>query len=183
MEIKITIRQTLNVLLVLSWLLFTGLCIEAGGFIANAIFAIANPGIVTHLWQQVDLSALFQHDHGYFFVVTLLLSIVAVMKAWLFFLIVKMLYKKDLDMALPFSDKVRRFLFLSSYITLVIGLFCWYGVKYTEWLVGKGIKMPDTQYLRLGGADVWLFMAVVLFIIAQIFKRGIEIQSENELTV
>jgi hypothetical protein len=43
--------------------------------------------------------------------------------------------------------------------------------------------MPDTQFLRLGGADVWLFMAVVLFIIAQIFKRGIEIQSENELTI
>jgi hypothetical protein len=26
-------------------------------------------------------------------------------------------------------------------------------------------------------------MAVILFVIAQIFKRGIEIQSENELTV
>ena len=43
--------------------------------------------------------------------------------------------------------------------------------------------MPDTQLLHLGGADVWLFMAVILFIIAQIFKRGIEIQTENELTV
>jgi len=43
--------------------------------------------------------------------------------------------------------------------------------------------MPDVQYLRLGGADVWLFMGVTLFVIAQIFKRGIEIQTENELTV
>jgi hypothetical protein len=30
---------------------------------------------------------------------------------------------------------------------------------------------------------VWLFMSVTLFVIAQIFKRGIEIQTENELTV
>jgi len=45
------------------------------------------------------------------------------------------------------------------------------------------VKMPDTQHLRLGGADVWLFMSVTLFVIAQIFKRGIEIQTENELTV
>jgi hypothetical protein len=37
--------------------------------------------------------------------------------------------------------------------------------------------------LHLGGADVWLFMGVILYIIAQIFKRGIEIQAENELTV
>ena len=43
--------------------------------------------------------------------------------------------------------------------------------------------MPGIQYLGLGGADVWLFMCVTLYVIAQIFKRGIEIQSENELTV
>ena len=43
--------------------------------------------------------------------------------------------------------------------------------------------MPEVQYLRLGGADVWLFMGVILFVLAQMFKRGIEIQSENDLTV
>jgi hypothetical protein len=35
----------------------------------------------------------------------------------------------------------------------------------------------------MAGADVWLFMGVTLFVIAQIFRRGIEIQTENELTV
>jgi hypothetical protein len=43
--------------------------------------------------------------------------------------------------------------------------------------------MPDIQYLQLGGADVWLFMGITLLVIAQIFRRGIEIQTENELTV
>lgn len=41
--------------------------------------------------------------------------------------------------------------------------------------------MPDLHYLRLGGADVWLFMGITLLVIAQIFKKGIEIQ--NDLTV
>ncbi|HJT73086.1 MAG TPA: DUF2975 domain-containing protein, partial [Chitinophaga sp.] len=180
MEIKITIRQTLNILLVLSWIIFIGLCIEAGGFIVNAIFAIVNPAVVKHLWREVDLSDLFKYDHGHFFVVTLLMSIVAVMKAWLFFLIIMILHNKDLDISQPFSKKVRRFIFRLSYAALFIGVFSWYGVKYTMWLVQQGVRIPDTQYLRLGGADVWLFMAVVLFIIAQIFKRGVEIQSENE---
>ena len=35
----------------------------------------------------------------------------------------------------------------------------------------------------LEGADIWLFMGVTLLVIAQIFKRGIEIQDEHELTV
>ena len=43
--------------------------------------------------------------------------------------------------------------------------------------------MPDIQYLKFGGADVWLFMGIILLVIAQIFKRGVEIQSENELTI
>ena len=86
-------------------------------------------------------------------------------------------------MAQPFNNEVRRFIFLLSYIAFVIGLFSGYGIKYSGWLIMQGVKMPDTHFLRFGGADVWLFMAVILFVIAQIFKRGIEIQTENELTV
>ena len=180
---KITIRQTLKILLVLSWIIFVGLCIEAGAFITNAIFAIANPSLVTYLWQQIDLSDLFKHDQGHFFVVTLVLSIVATVKACLFFLIVKILHNKDLSMARPFNKKVKRFIFSLSFAALLIGVFSLYGAKYTAWLVQQGIKMPDAQHMQLAGADVWLFMAVVLFVIAQIFNRGIEIQSENELTI
>ena len=86
-------------------------------------------------------------------------------------------------MSQPFNRDLVRFIFNVSYLALGIGLFSWWGVKYTEWFVKQGVEMPDIQYLRLGGADVWLFMGVTLFVIAQIFKRGIEIQTENELTV
>jgi hypothetical protein len=70
-----------------------------------------------------------------------------------------------------------------SYLALLIGLFSWSGAQYSGWLLSKGVKLPDLQYLRLGGADVWLFMGVTIVVIAQVFKRGIEIQTENELTV
>ena len=183
MEIRITTRQILNILLILSWIIFIGICIEATGFIVNAIFALANPSMVTRLWQQVDLADLLKYDHGWFFVVNLIMSIVTVMKAWLFSLIIRILHNKNLNIAQPFNNEVRRFIFYLSYVSLLIGLFSAYGIKYIEWLVKQGVKMPDTQLLHLGGADVWLFMAVILFIIAQIFKRGIEIQTENELTV
>ena len=86
-------------------------------------------------------------------------------------------------MSQPFSQEVRHFIIKIAYLALGIGLFTSWGVKYTGWLVSQGVKMPDTQHLRLGGADVWLFMGIILFVIAQIFKRGIEIQTENELTV
>lgn len=183
MEIKITSRQTLNVLLIISWILFAGLGIEAGAFLVNAVFAIARPDLIPYLWKEVDLSELFKYDHGHFFVITLIIGITSVLKAWLFFLIIRILHNKDLNLAQPFNKTVRRFIFNLSGVTLLISFFSSYGIDYAAWLTKQGVKMPDTSDLSLGGADVWFFMAIVLFIIAQIFKRGIEIQSENELTI
>jgi hypothetical protein len=86
-------------------------------------------------------------------------------------------------MSQPFNYEVRLFIIHVSCLAFGIGLFTGWGVNYTEWLVKQGVNMPDTERLRLGGSDVWIFMSVILFVIAQIFRRGIEIQSENELTV
>ena len=86
-------------------------------------------------------------------------------------------------MAQPFSDATRRFIFSIAYTTLAIGLSSSCGADYTDWFTGQGVKMPSLEQLSIAGADVWLFMSVTLFVIAHIFKKGIEIQTENELTV
>lgn len=173
-------KQILKVLHVLSWILFIGLCVEAGSFIFNAFFTVV---LKLNSANYFGLSALYKYDHGYYLVVLLLMSIVGIMKAILFYLIVKVLHDKKLDMSQPFNKEMGSFMFNASYLTLGIGLFCFWGVNYIEWLTQQGVTMPDMRQLSIGGGDVWLFMSVVLFVIAQIFKRGIEIQSENELTI
>ncbi len=181
---EIGTKQMLKVLLVLLWVIFIGTCIEAGGFIFSAFYTLMiNPVNAAYFWERNDLSALYKYDPGHFFAETLLISIAAVMKACIFYLIVKILHDKKLNMSQPFSKEVRDFIIRISCLAFGTGLFTIWGVKYTEWLIAKGVKMPDMLHLRLGGADVWLFMGVILFVIAQIFKRGIEIQTENELTI
>jgi hypothetical protein len=180
----ISTKQILRALLILSWIIFIGVCIEAGGCIFSASYTLLINSInAAHFWVGNDLSGLYKYDPGYFFGETLLISIAAVLKACMFYLIVKILHDKKLDMAQPFNNEVRRFILRISYLAFGIGVFTQWGVNYTAWLVKKGLTMPDTQPLHLSGADVWLFMGVILFVIAQIFKRGIEIQRENELTV
>lgn len=181
---EISTKQILKVLYVLSWIIFIGVCIEAGGSIFSAFYTLViNPVNAATFWEGNDLSALYKYDHGHFFVETLLISIAGVMKAIIFYLVIKILHDKKVNMAQPFNNEVRRFILTVSYLTFGIAFFTWRGVKYTEFLVRQGVPMPDTQNLRLGGADVWMLMGVTLFVIAQIFKRGIEIQTENELTV
>ncbi|WP_118952523.1 DUF2975 domain-containing protein [Taibaiella helva] len=180
---NISAKPVLKILHVLSWIIFVGVCIEAGGFIVNAFFALVNPKVISRLWQQADLSALSRYDNGYFFVMVLFMSIVALLRGLLFYLIIKLLYEKKLDLAQPFSRELRRFVLNVAYLSFLIGLFSVWGSAYAGWLVKLGVPMPDAAQLRLGGADVWLFMSIILFVIAQIFRRGIEMQTENELTI
>ena len=121
MEIKISTQQILNLLYLLSWIIFIGLCVEAGGLLFNTFFTLAvNPSSANNFWEKMDFSALHQFDSGYFFVQTLLMIIVAVMKALLFYLIVKILHDKKLNMSQPFNNEVGRFIFKVSYLTLGI---------------------------------------------------------------
>jgi Protein of unknown function (DUF2975) len=184
MESKSNTKIILKVLHVIAWIIFIGVCIEAGGSIFSSAYTLLiNPVNAATFWVGNDLSGLYQYDQGYFLVETLLISIASVMKACLFYLIIKVLHDEKLSMVKPFNNEVRLFLLNGSALAFGIGLFTAWGVNYTRWLENQGVTMPDTQQLRLGGADVWIFMAVILYLIAQIFKRGIEIQSENELTV
>ncbi len=184
MEIKISTKQILNVLYILSWLIFVGICIDAGGILSNALYTFYfNPAIAQHFWSGLDLSSLFQFDRVYFLVETILMSIVGIMKAIMFYLIIKLLHDKKLNLLQPFRKEVRTFIFNLAFLTFGIGLFSSWAVNYAAWFESKGVIMPDINLLKIDGAGVWLFMSVVLFIIAQIFKRGIEIQEENELTV
>ena len=79
--------------------------------------------------------------------------------------------------------ELRRFILNQSYLALGIGLFSQSGFEYTVWLTTQGLQTADLQSLHIAGADVWLFMAVILFVILQVVKKGIEIQNENDLTV
>lgn len=184
MEIKISSKQILNVLLVISWILFVGICIDAGGFIVNTVLCLGHDSnLASHFWKGLNLSDLYQFDSGYFLVETSLMIIVALMKALLFYLIVKLLHNKKIDFSKPFNEEVSRFIYHISYLSLGLGFFSLWGSKYTKWLVSKGIVMPNIESLNFGGADVWLFMGITLLVISHIIKKGIEIQTENELTI
>ena len=141
----ISTKQILKVLLILSWIIFIGVCIEAGGCIFSACYTLLiNPINAAHFWEGNDLSGLYKYDPGHFTVETLLISIAGVLKACMFYLIVKMLQDKKLDIAQPFSKELRHFILNMSRLAFGIGLFTQWGVKYTEWLVTKGVGMPDT---------------------------------------
>ncbi len=169
---------------VISWIIFIGLCIEAGGFMFSTLITLwLTPEGATKFWTQVNLSELYHQNQSNFVVITALMIIVAIMKALMFYLIVNIFSKRKLDLSSPFNEIVGHHIFNIGYLAIGIGLFSFWGMKLTQWLVGQGIQMPDIQHLKFSGADVWVFMGVTLFVFGKIFQKGIDLQSENELTV
>jgi hypothetical protein len=183
MEISIKTSHILKVLEILSWIIFLGLCIEAGAVLFNAVYALFNPVVAKHFWNGVDLSELYAYDKGYFIAQLSLVLTVAVMKAVIFYLIVKLFYDKKFSLEKPFNTAVTGVVLNIAYLCLGAGLFSIWSARQMKWLMKKGISMPDGQLLHIDGADVWLFMALVLFVFAQVFKKGIELQNENDLTI
>jgi hypothetical protein len=185
MEIKITTNQMMKVLQVLSWIIFLGLCIEAGGIVVNTFITLfINPLGVKIFWEGADyLSSLYAFDYGHFLVIAIIMVIVVILKTIMFYVIVKLFTDKKLNIDKPFSTALGRFILNICYLTLGIGLFSQAGFKYSLWLAKQGLATADLQSLGIAGQDVWLFMTIVLFVILQIVKKGIEIQNENDLTV
>jgi predicted small integral membrane protein len=184
MGLRISTRQMLKILQVLSWVIFIGLCVEAGAIAFNSLYTfVINPANPNKFWEGADLSGLCHNDRENFIGIVLFMVVVTVLKALLFYLILKLFHAKKLNMAQPFNQDLRYFLSNASYLTLGIGLFSYSGGKYSQWLAKQNSGMPDPGSLHLGGADVWLFMAVILMVIVQIVKRGIELQHENDLTI
>lgn len=184
MEIKISSKQMLNILYIIAWAIFIGLSIDAGGFIVNTFYTLfINSEGASYFWNHIDLTSLHQFNQSYFVTLTSLMSIVAVLKSILFYLIIKIIHDKKLNLAQPFNKDVNRFIFSVAYLTLGIALFAIWGTNFSEKIVQQGVSIPSIQHLKIAGGDVWLFMGIALLVIAQIFKRGIEIQEENELTV
>lgn len=183
MEIRITTSQMLKVLEILSWIIFIGLCIEAGALIFNSVYALYKPIVAAHFWNGADLSQLYAYDKWHFITQVSLVVIVAVMKAMIFYLIVKLFYDKKFSLSKPFNNAIMGVVLNIAYLCLGAGFFSMWSTRQMKWFTKKGIAMPDEHLLNIDGADVWLFMAVVLIVFAQVFKKGIELQNENDLTI
>lgn len=175
-----------KVLNVLSWVIFIGLCFESGGLIINSFFSIfINPAASSNFWGGINLYKLYQFNQNYFITLVVFMIIVSVLKSFLFYLIVNLFHKKKLNLSSPFNETLGKYIFNLSYLMFGIGFFTYFLNNFSHWLkiISNGLILPSIQQIKFEDHDVWIFMGIIVLIFAMIFKKGIEIQTENDLTV
>lgn len=173
-------QPTLMLITVIIWSIFIGLCIQAGSLLFTLAYSFVKPIVAQDLYEGLNLYSLFTENRWFYGgLVTLLLSI-AVLKAQLFYTMIRIFLK--IDLIHPFSKEIAKLISRLSYIAFEIGIFIFFTNASVEWLIKRGYDVASVESFLSGSFEYFLLSALI-FAIAQVFKRGVEIQAENELTV
>lgn len=163
-----------------AWLIFVGLAIEAGGLIVNFFFSLYKPEYVQNLYQKLDLAEMYKDSRLSFFGIYSFILTISILKAWLFYIVIRLMHKMNLSK--PFDSFVAKQISLISYFTLTIGLFSYIARQLTKNLMHHGF-VTDSLNQFWADSQAFILMGAVIYIIAIIFKKGVDIQNENDLTV
>lgn len=169
-----------TVVKIVAWIIFVGLCIEAGGLIVNFVISLFKPEIVKNLYQKLDLSDMYQKSKMVYFGMYSFILFISVLKAVLFYVVIKLVTK--INLSKPFNNFVSSQIFQICYYTFSIGLLSYIAQQLAKSLLHYGI-VTDNLNQFWEGSQGFILMAGVIYIIAIIFKKGLEIQNENDLTV
>ena len=170
-------KKILGIVKFISWIIFIGLCIKTGALIISFFESLfINPSAAKDLPMDLDLSALYHFNTAHYAIIVLFMIFFLLFKTFIFYLVIKIFSKVNLNK--PFRFSVADLTTKISYVSFGTGLIALVANVYTEWMVKKGAYVPlNWEY------SGYLFMAGIIFIVGQLFRRGIEIQSENELTI
>ena len=165
---------------IVAWIIFVGLCIEAGGLIVNFFFSLYKPEFVQNLYQKLDLSEMYGRSKWAFFGMYSFILVISILKAVLFYVVIILVSK--INLSKPFNSFVSRQITQISYYTLSIGLLSYLARQTAKNLQHRGYVI-DTLNQFWADSEAFILMAAVIYVIATIFKKGVEIQNENDLTV
>jgi hypothetical protein len=165
---------------IVAWVIFVGLCIEAGALIVNFIYSLYKPEIIQNLYQKLDLSEMYNMSKWAYLNMYTFIMAISVLKAYLFYLVIVLISKIDLEK--PFNSFVSKQITQISYFTFAIGLLSFLAQHTAKNLMDKGFNIDKLDQFWTD-SQAFILMAAVIYIIATIIKRGIEIQNENDLTV
>jgi hypothetical protein len=167
-------------LYIVAWLIFVGLSIEAGGLIVNFFFSLYKPEFIQNLYKKLDLTEMYNNSKIVFFGVYSFILFISILKAILFYIVIRLMHK--IDLTKPFNTFVSKQILQISYYTLSIGLLSSIARQVTNSLLHQGFATDSLNQFWVD-SQAFIVMGAVVYIIATIFKKGVDIQIENDLTV
>lgn len=164
----------------ISWIIFAGYCVQTGALLFNFIYSLFRPVATKNLYLGLNLSAVYDKSIIVYTNVFTFIIFLSALKACVFYFVIKIF--KKLNLVRPFSDEVAGLISKISYYAFAIGIIGAIAHEVTKRLIQKGYEAGVAE--RFWDDNfAYLMMAAIVFVISLIFKKGIELQKEQELTV
>lgn len=174
-------NQSNNVVIlfhVLFWIIFVGLCIEAGTQVVSMILKLfwhytVNP----KLHYEPSFSNIFDISVKYYIGLKSFTIAILILKTYMTYLVLKIF--SVLKIENPFEEKMSRLIGWISILALEAGILSVIAAGYSDWLVKREVLSQPVEW----GGNEFLFLAGIIYIIGIVFRRGVEMQTEQELTI
>ena len=176
MSTKTKTQTILVVMNVLAWLTFIGIMIEACGILVAYGVGAAKPSMASKMYKASDWNNLREFDFWYYTAIITLKAAILIIEAFTAYMVIKVL--STIKITNPFTMDVAKRLENIAYMLILAWVAVLLYNGQVKWL-SKQVAGLQEQLL----SPDFIIYAGLVFVISQIFKKGVEIQSENELTV
>lgn len=177
-------KKTTNTLLwivdVISTLIFYTMCATSAYLLIIFFYHLFDYERAKDWMIGKDLSQLFSLSKAHFIILFCLTLAISVMKALAFYFTIKIF--STLNLVKPFSPEIAVLISRISYMILAVGVLGLIAFQYSEILETKGLELSEFQ-TWWDDNYAYLLMGSIIFVIAQVFKKGLELQSESDLTI
>ena len=170
-------QLVLNLLSLAFWIIFIGLCIKTGTILYSWLLSMTfNSAASANLYLGMDFSPLLDFNLYHYFMLGAILIAITAFQAYIAYLVINILLK--LRIREPFSEEILWHIKKIARLALATAFLALYAEGYSKWLDAKQITLA----VDWAGGEI-LFFAGIIYLIAQIFQRGLKLQKENELTI
>lgn len=168
-------EKILKIMKFFSWFAFIGLMIKAGAILVTYLLSINNVEVAKNLYEGINLFEYRNHSFVHYSFIVGYKILLFIIEAYIAYLVIKLLQK--LNIKQPFNIHVQKYMHQIS-----VGIFYLWVLAIVHNTHMQLIGKKHNFELYLFSSD-FVFLSIIIFIFAQIVKRGIDIQSENELTI
>ncbi len=152
-------QSTLITLKVLTWFAFVGMLIKAGSTVFLLVYSLWHPEVI-----KTDL------------ILFLLVMGFQLLKVAMVWIILEGMNSVNLEA--PFTGKLATILRYLSAVIASAGIVALIHIAVRSHMYDGPILSTN-----IPPASEYLFLAGLVFLISELFRRGVELQTENELTV
>ena len=163
---------------VIAYIAMIGYSINCGSQAISLAVSLINPAASKQIpGITQNLSSLYQNDLVHYVISVSFVILLSAMYVYLWIMVIALLSKLNIDN--PFTVEVSNKLERIAYLLFAVWIISFVGEDYIRWLSKEMGEKLDI----IKSSNELLFTSGIVYIISQIFKRGVEIQEENQQTI